>query len=161
MGIGTSIPRSRLDVIGTTSTTKLALGIDPQTMTGYFHMKVPVASTFGFQFDVFRIENADKQLLNLDHTGLLRTREIIVDAQVWPDYVFDKDYDLMPLSEVEEFIETNGHLPNVPSAEEMEAEGQSLGEMNKVLLEKVEELTLHLIEQQKQIEELKEQIQNK
>ena len=161
VGIGTSTPTSRLFVDGTTFTTRLALGIDPQIMTGYFHMKVPVASTYSFQYDVFRIENADKQLLNLDHTGLLRTREIIVDALVWPDYVFDKDYELMPLSEVEEFIETNGHLPNVPSAEEMEAEGQSLGEMNKVLLEKVEELTLHLIDQQKQIEELKEQIQNK
>ncbi len=167
VGIGTSTPTSELFVDGTTYTSRLALGVNPQTMAGYFHMKVPVSSTYSFQFDIFRIENADRQLLNLDNTGLLRTREIIIDALVWPDYVFDKNYYLMPLSEVEEFIEENGHLPNVPSQEEAEAEGQSLGEMNKVLLEKIEELTLHLIEQQKQIEELKQleelkvQMQNK
>ncbi len=108
VGIGTSTPRSALDVDGTTYTRRLALGVNPQTMAGYFHMKVPVSSTYSFQFDVFRIENNDRQLLNLDHTGLLRTREIVVDAIVWPDYVFDKGYYLMPLSEVEEFIEQKG-----------------------------------------------------
>lgn len=159
VGIGTATPRSRLDVIGTTYTTKLALGIDPQNMTGHFHMKVPVNSTYALPYDVFRIEAADRQLLNLDHTGLLRTREVMVDAEVWPDYVFTDDYRLMPLAEVEAYIDQHGHLPNVPDAETIETEGQNLGEMNKILLEKVEELTLHLIEQQKEIEELKRTIQ--
>lgn len=70
----------------------------------------------------------------------------------WPDYVFDSSYQLQPLSEVEQYIKENGHLPNVPAAEIVKEDGISLGEMNRVLLEKVEELTLHLIEQQKLID---------
>ena len=75
----------------------------------------------------------------------------------WPDYVFDKSYNLMPLFETEQYIQANGHLPNVPSAAEVEADGMSVGEMNKVLLQKVEELTLYVIELQKQIDELKKE----
>jgi len=166
VGIGTATPSYQLDVFGTTrtstlfSSSKIALGIDPQLMTGHFHMRIPVASNYGLPYDVFRIEASDnKQIFNIDHTGLLRAREIIVDAQTWPDYVFRPGYYLMPLTEVEEFIEEKGHLPNVPSEEEVAENGQSLGEMNQVLLEKVEELTLYLIEQQKQIDELKAQLQ--
>ena len=76
----------------------------------------------------------------------------------WPDYVFDKAYPLMSLAELEAFIGTNGHLPNVPKAETIEKEGLSLGEMNKLLMEKVEELTLYLIGQQKRLEEQQQQI---
>ncbi len=75
----------------------------------------------------------------------------------WPDYVFDKSYNLMPLSETEQYIQANRHLPNVPSAAEVEADGMSVGEMNKVLLQKVEELTLYVIELHKQIDELKKE----
>ncbi|NVK64230.1 MAG: hypothetical protein HWE22_06565 [Flavobacteriales bacterium] len=156
--MGTNTPRSRLDVIGTTYTDNIAVGVDPQSMVGRFHMKIPVGDSYAFQYDVFRIENADRQILNIDHTGLLRAREIKVDAEIWPDYVFEKDYELMSLEETEAYIQEHGHLPNVPSEEEVLENGQSLGEMNKVLLEKVEELTLHLIEQQKQIDELKSQL---
>ena len=73
----------------------------------------------------------------------------------WPDYVFGDTYRLMTLEETEQYIRDNGHLPDVPSAAEVEEEGLSLGEMNKVLMQKVEELTLHVIELQKQIDELK------
>jgi hypothetical protein len=66
-----------------------------------------------------------------------------------PDYVFEKDYDLLSLSELETYITQNKHLPEVPSAKEMEAEGLNLKEMNLLLLKKVEELTLHLIEMKK------------
>ena len=161
VGIGTDTPRSRLDVIGTTYTNKIAIGIDPQIMSGHLHMKVPVASTYSLPYNVFKIEASDKQLLNLDHTGLLRVREVKLDAQSWPDYVFRDDYVLVSLSELEQYIEEHGHLPNVPSEKEVQEQGQDLGEMNKILLEKVEELTLHLIEQQKRIEDLEKHIQNK
>lgn len=154
VGIGTATPRARLDVIGTTYTSKLAVGIDPTQMEANFHMKFNLINPS--QTTVFRIDNSTQQLMNLDNSGLLRTREVKVDAQAWPDYVFDSEYSLMPLEEVENYIQENGHLPNVPSAEEVELQGQNLGEMNKVLLEKIEELTLHLIEQQKEIEALKE-----
>ena len=62
------------------------------------------------------------------------------------------------LKQVEEFIEENGHLPNVPSAQELTEEGLDLYEMNKILMEKVEELTLYIIEQNKKIEELEEKM---
>ncbi|MBK9578758.1 MAG: hypothetical protein IPO40_16930 [Fibrobacteres bacterium] len=68
------------------------------------------------------------------------------------DYVFEPDYKLAPLSEVEEYIKANKHLPEVPSASEMEASGVDLAKMNMLLLKKVEELTLHAIEQNKRLE---------
>lgn len=85
--------------------------------------------------------------------GKIHSEEIIVDLNVpGPDYVFEEDYDLPTLSEIEAFIKANKHLPEVPSAKEMEANGISLGEMNMLLLKKIEELTLHTIEQQKELE---------
>ena len=76
-----------------------------------------------------------------------------------PDYVFEKDYNLLPLSEVEAFINQNKHLPEVPSAKEMEAEGLNLKEMNLLLLKKVEELTLHVIHLNKNNSEMRSEIE--
>jgi hypothetical protein len=94
--------------------------------------------------------------------GKIHTSEIRVDLEeeVVPDYVFEKEYDLMNLSEVETFINTNKHLPEVPSAREMEAEGMNLKEMNLILLKKVEELTLHLIDLKKENEKQDAQIRS-
>jgi hypothetical protein len=88
--------------------------------------------------------------------GQIHTQEVKVDltGSVTPDYVFEPDYDLTPLTEVETYVKENKHLPEVPSAKQMEEEGLNLKEMNLLLLKKVEELTLHLIEQQKQISSL-------
>ncbi len=89
--------------------------------------------------------------------GKALAEEVQVMARTsWPDYVFAKDYQLMPLPELETTIEQLGHLPGVPSAEEVEENGHALGEMDAILLEKVEELTLHLIEMNKQMEYLRE-----
>ncbi|MBT1695596.1 hypothetical protein KK083_01830 [Fulvivirgaceae bacterium PWU4] len=95
--------------------------------------------------------------------GDIHTREVRVDMTgplVPPDYVFEKDYNLLPLSEVEAYINANKHLPEVPSAKEMEANGLNLKEMNLLLLKKVEELTLHLIEANKKIENLDKEVQS-
>lgn len=73
----------------------------------------------------------------------------------WADYVFADDYNLKPLAEVEAFIKENKHLPNVPSANTVEAQGIELGDMSRIQQEKIEELTLYIIDQQKQIDELK------
>jgi hypothetical protein len=81
-----------------------------------------------------------------------------VEATTWPDYVFKNEYQLMPLSELEFFIKTNGHLPDIPIESEVLKNGFNLSEMNVKLLEKVEELTLYLIEQQKQINLLKDEL---
>tara|TARA_R110000772_G_scaffold230169_2_gene340949 strand:- start:1266 stop:1730 length:465 start_codon:yes stop_codon:yes gene_type:complete len=102
--------------------------------------------------------------------GNIHAQEVLVDLEgaVAPDYVFENyfegdsklnpAYEFRTLEEVEQFIEVNHHLPGVPSAIELEKEGMSLKRMNLILLEKVEELTLYLIEQQKEIEALKETI---
>lgn len=95
--------------------------------------------------------------------GMIHSKEVLVDLLGWPDYVFENEYDLKSLNEVEQFIKDNGHLPNVPSAAQVEEEGIELGEMAKIQQEKIEELTLYIIEQNKvnekqtkEIEELKQ-----
>lgn len=97
--------------------------------------------------------------------GSIGAREVKVEASGWSDFVFAPDYDLKSLEEVETFIFTNQHLPGIPSAAEVKDQGTLLGEMSAKLLEKIEELTLYLIEQKKQlakqqieIEELKASI---
>lgn len=79
-------------------------------------------------------------------------------ANGWADYVFKKDYKLRSLEEVEEHISEKGHLPNIPSAKEVEKDGINLGEMDAKLLEKIEELTLYSIEQNKQLKSQSEEI---
>jgi hypothetical protein len=76
----------------------------------------------------------------------------VKNSNAWPDFVFRKDYQLTSLSEIEKYVNENSHLPEMPSAAEVEKDGQDLGEMNRLLLKKVEELTLYLIEQNKHIE---------
>lgn len=88
--------------------------------------------------------------------GKIHTQEVIVDMNVpLADFVFDENYKLMPLHQVEQFVKTNNHLPEVPSAAEVSKNGLSVGEMQNKLLQKIEELTLYVIQQQKEIEELK------
>jgi hypothetical protein len=88
--------------------------------------------------------------------GVLANKVIIKSTDIWPDYVFDPGYERMPLNELEKYLETHRHLPNVPSAEEMrKRDGVDLAETQTILLRKIEELTLYTLEQQKLIEELK------
>jgi len=94
--------------------------------------------------------NGDK-ILQLTEDGLLLAREIKVDVANWPDYVFGGEYVLMPLEEVAAYIAQFEHLPGIPAAREMEQEGMNITETNVLLLEKIEELTLYLIELQKQL----------
>ncbi len=75
-----------------------------------------------------------------------------------PDYVFSSDYKLKNLAEVEDFIKTNSHLPNIPKAEEIETNGQDVGDLQLKLLEKIEELMLYTIQQQKQINQQQKEI---
>jgi hypothetical protein len=77
----------------------------------------------------------------------------------WPDYVFSSEYKRMSLSEVEKYINTHKHLPGMPTAEEVEKEGIQVGDINTILVEKVEELTLHAIEHEKLIQAQKELIE--
>ena len=91
--------------------------------------------------------------------GKIHAEEVIVDLNVpGPDYVFEDDYPLPPLSEVEQHIKQNKHLPGIPTAQEVAENGMSLGEMQTKLLEKIEELTLYVIELKKENEVLENKV---
>ena len=74
----------------------------------------------------------------------------------WPDFVFEEGFDLMDLWKVKAFITAHGHLPNIPSARQIQEEGIDLGQMNAKLLQKIEELTLYILSQDEEINALKE-----
>ncbi|MBO3699528.1 hypothetical protein [Roseivirga sp. E12] len=101
-------------------------------------------------------DNGDLRIANdaiID--GNIESKKVKVTATPgsFPDYVFKPDYSLMPLDQLANYIESNGHLPNVPKAAEVEANGQDLGLIQQKLLEKIEELTLYTIKQEKRIDE--------
>jgi len=89
--------------------------------------------------------------------GTITAKEVVVTLDGWSDFVFENDYTLMPLNEVERQIKENKHLPDIPSADEVAADGVSVGEMQAKLLQKVEELTLYVIELNKENEQLKKE----
>jgi len=88
--------------------------------------------------------------------GKIRAHEIKVEIANWPDYVFAKDYQLPTLLETEKYIKTRGRLPGIPSVEDVKVNGVDLGDMNSKLLQKIEELTLHLIEKEKELNNQKQ-----
>jgi hypothetical protein len=90
--------------------------------------------------------------------GKIGAREVrVTNANPWPDYVFNNQYKLISLTSLEEYIRKNNHLPNIPSAQEVKENGIELGQMNAKLLEKIEELTLYIIDLKKEIEQLKKE----
>ena len=97
-------------------------------------------------------------LYNLDVRGTIRANEIIVNNVTGADFVFEKSYKLRPLSEVQSFIQKNQHLPEIPSAAEMQENGVNMTELQIQLLQKVEELTLYIIQQDQRIKELESQL---
>lgn len=94
----------------------------------------------------------------LSVAGKIRAHEVKVYT-TWADYVFEDDYKLKTLEEVEQYINENGHLPNVPSAATIEKKGLEVGNMIKIQQEKIEELTLYLIEQEKENDQLKKDVE--
>ncbi len=95
----------------------------------------------------------------LEVNGTIRAKEIIVESTGWSDFVFKDDYQLRSLDEVASFIDDNGHLPDIPSAKEVEANGVTLGEMNAKLLQKIEEITLYSISQEERLKAQEARIQ--
>lgn len=91
--------------------------------------------------------------------GIITDEVLILNVEDWPDYVFGKDHTLMSLSDLKAYIDQNSHLPEVPSAQDVEENGINVVEMQKVLLKKIEELTLYTVEQQRLIEELQAKIE--
>lgn len=95
-------------------------------------------------------------------TGILteKVRVAVNCSGQWADYVFASDYKLMSLPELEKYVNKNKHLPNIPSAEEVVKEGMDVGQMTAKLLEKVEEMSLYIIDQNKKIEALQKEVES-
>ena len=178
VGIGTQQPKAKLDIKGyPTLSENFALNISRLQnnnensllsvdysgkfmLNSYTQGGLPILTVF---------PNGTLELKNQDGNSILKvnsqnsttyTREVIVDLASWPDYVFHPDYKLPSLNKVEEYIQLNKRLPGFPSAVNIETNGLPLGEMNKLLTEKVEELTLYIIAQQKEMNVLKEEQDN-
>ncbi|MEZ2339398.1 hypothetical protein AB6735_27385 [Mucilaginibacter sp. RCC_168] len=194
MGIGTVSPSEKLSVAGgnllmdnaawysaknTAGSTVSLLGLasDNNIYIGDLFGGIPANSL------IIRTNGLNKMTINangnvgigvttpqnkLDVNGRIHSQSVLIDMLGWSDYVFKKDYQLRPLSEVKDYIDQNQHLPEIPSEQQIAKEGLNLGEMNKLLMKKVEELTLYMIEQNKRIEDqqkdindLKIQLKNK
>ena len=102
----------------------------------------------------------DNPTYKLSVLGNIRSNEVVVETG-WADYVFDEKYKLPLLSDVEKFIQLNKHLPNIPTAAEIKKNGLSLGDTQKKMMEKIEELTLYMIEANKKIERLEKMLEEK
>ena len=90
----------------------------------------------------------------LEVNGTTRSKEVIVETG-WADYVFEENYKLRSIDEMEAFVKENKHLPNIPKASEIEKNGLKIGETNKAMMEKIEELALYIIQLKKEIDVLK------
>lgn len=140
--IGTSSPNGLH--IGTNNAGLFYMGIDQKIYIGLYDSEIKA----------IRKEIKDKFGLFVSK-GVLSEDFAIAPKSSWADFVFQKNYALRPLSEVEKFIKDKKHLPDVPSAQKVADEGYSQHEINKALLQKVEELTLYVIELEKQVNALK------
>jgi hypothetical protein len=103
---------------------------------------------------VYSSSNLTQKVFKVNAAGQVFARKYTTTLSNIPDYVFQPDYNLMPLHELRTYIKTNSHLPNVPSAKELEATEVDLGEMNRLLLEKTEELTLYILQLEERLKTL-------
>ncbi len=117
--------------------------------TGFFTGSVSIGTKVDSRFYPY----SNSRYMLAVEGGIVAKEVSVLYRNQWPDYVFEEGYKLRSLEEVDEFVEENGHLPDVPTAKEVEEEGIEVGEMLKVQMEKIEELTLYLIEQNEKLEE--------
>jgi len=163
VGIGLTAPRSSLDVwggaINVTGTDHNGTAfITSFQGTAYFGNNSMTNGIAVLPTGNIGIGTTDPGSYKLAVNRTMHAKSVIIDLIGWPDYVFKKDYQLMPLAQVKSYIEQNQHLPGLPTDKEVETKGLDVGEMNKLLAKKVEELTLYLIEKDKQISQQQIQI---
>lgn len=104
------------------------------------------------------IASSTNAAFKLQVGGEIRSVGVTVEATPWPDYVFQSDYKLKSLEEVKQYIDRNGHLPEMPPAASVEESGLDLGEMNRLLVQKLEEMTLYQIELMEQLKKQSHEI---
>ncbi|UOY08630.1 hypothetical protein L0P88_08765 [Muricauda sp. SCSIO 64092] len=156
-------PRMFMEVVSGNHGGLNGLPSDSPIKSGYLYQQIKGPSGDGVSAPV-KATNSNSQWLwgvnssgNIVVAGKVESREVKVTVNAGADYVFHKNYELKSLEEVQDHIKEHGHLPNIPSAREMEANGIDLGKMDMKLLEKIEELTLYTLEQEKEIQKLKAQ----
>lgn len=184
IGIGISAPTEALDVAGNiralgdltanatntqtmnagTATVSDALNVNGTTQTNVleaseFNVATQTAGSIRTTQLMVNTERIPEGFVMAVDGNMLATRVEVFAPENWPDYVFSDNYRLRTLTEVEQYIKKHGHLPNVPSAEKMQQGGYSLSQMDANLLEKIEELTLYMIELKKENEALKSQLE--
>lgn len=139
------------------------LKMDERSIQSAFHNTFPsftnatalFINPYGGQVAIGTNKNLVSGGYKLAVNGSVKCREVVVENVNWPDYVFEPSYPLMSISEFEKFIKENGHLPNIPKATQIEKEGQPIGQIQKLMMEKIEELSLYIIELKNEIELLK------
>lgn len=170
VGIGTTSPQAKLDVNGDIWGSSFAIPgssllIKPSGSNDlflYFAYNFRMASTtndrviIGAKTITSGTHNTSDVKLTVDGHAIFK--KVIVTQSNWADFVFAKDYKLKPLAEVESYIAENKHLPDVPSEAEVIDNGISLGDMDAILLQKIEELTLYMIQLEKKNQELEKEI---
>lgn len=139
--------------VGTTTNTPMALGTRNGTS---LYIDAAGKTSIGGNIDDINVSSANRNKYSLFVMGggALSEDYGIGPKATWADFVFDNNYDLMSLNEIEAFIKTYKHLPDIPKSSEIKENGYSIHDMNVRLLQKIEELTLHLIEQDKEIKKL-------
>lgn len=135
-----------------------------QNLSGTIQFRTGQSNTYQTRMSINRWGNViigEPQSINntyrLNVGGKVRANEIVINT-TGADYIFDPNYNLKSLPELEAFIVKNGHLPDISTAEEMQKEGMEVGELTTKLLAKIEELTLYLIQQDKEVRELREKV---
>lgn len=137
-------------IYGKSNTGKAIHGYSSNGYAGYFEGKSYFSDKVGIGTTTFPTEDTECKLAV--HGNIWCEKVKVKLYENWTDYVFEEDYKLRTLAEVERYIKTNNHLPGVPSAQEVYEDGIDLGNMDAILLGKIEELTLYIIEQDKKIE---------
>lgn len=130
-----------------------------QGHTSDYQFWIDNAMAFKFNKTLMTVGNSESPI-NLRVNGKIDANEIEVSLNHWNDYVFHDDYKLMPLLELELFVNANKHLPEIPSENQVIEYGINIGEMNALLLKKIEELTLYVIELKKENDVIKARLDN-
>jgi Phage T4 tail fibre len=161
--VGTSVANVGAVISDQTATGagSLFFSTKPSTGTMANRMIINSVGNVGIGTTIAGLSSSADYKLAVNGKILAKDLQIQVSHPTWADYVFDPSYQLPALTEVEQYIKENKHLKDVPSADDVEKEGYSVGELDVVLLKKVEELTLYVIAQQKEIEALKKEISKK